>query len=1184
MCETFASFFFHVLIQKQAHIILEEALDRPDGVIADFKSNLGTRSSLSATKVSATEPEQFLYMFSANDRESLQRQISQIASYVQERHITNYPLLLASLAYTLGQRRSLHAWRIAVAASTQDRLIHSLNDNALTPIKATEELTVGFIFTGQGAQWPTMGMSLYLKYPIYKSSLDKASEVLTQLGASWSLVDEIARDKDASVISKPYICQPACTAIQMALVDLFSSCGIKPTSVCGHSSGEIAAAYAAGILGFDTCIAIAYYRGIVSMTLTESLGKAAGGMLAVGASQEEGQNLIDSTADAGVRVACVNSPGSITISGDIGGIDWVQKKADKMSIWNRRLQVDVAYHSHHMDLVSGKYADFLGEVNPKDHVTVDFFSSLKGRKVDSSTLRTSYWVDNLKSPVLFSPAVSELCSTPRPKGARGTDILVEIGPHSALQGPVRQILKSLKGKRRETRYIPSLERNKDDVTSLLSSTSLLWMNGCQLDGGRINFPDSSLPLPSVLTDLPPYQWNHSKRYWHEGRLMLESHSYSVPRHDLLGSRVTDSSSLEPQWSNTLMADDVPWLRQHKVEDVVILPAAAYCCMALEACTQEAKRRDVKYDRVRFREVSINQALVIPDSGSVELRLSLIPFSESSKTVSNSWYQFKIFSWAAERGWLVHSRGLIAAELPPRENDVKAKCRDRVGLERELELLKEQMGPCTLSIDAGRVFDAAMTSGFEVGPMFRGTKQVMIGPTEAKYTATIPNTAACMPYNYESKYVLHPIGLDGLFQGAFYFLSKYGTAYNVPYVPVGIQELTILTDYLWNAGDEMEIYARSSGGDRFSGTTHYDYAGVSMRDGSPVCSVIVKDLMEIPLQGSRLVQEQRGSRCLQLQWEPCMSYLTPSQFEKVLAPCSPDPNEDVDFQIMEDLSYHYIKQALQKTKVENVKAPHLIRLYNWMKMQVQQSNNRNGKILRAGDHTFYVSSDGAKTMKYTAALICSVGEELPAILSGQVDPPSILPPFDPYPHVSGISGYERLFATAVKYFERIRRQTPQLRVLVIGEGLAVAAGASMLQSTSNTSPGSEPSVHFDFGDKNPDFSATVKAILAPIAHLLSHKILDIGESPMDQGFEAGTYDVVIASDMFDASSEQSLLVNVRSLLKVGGQLLSLESNKLQKRLSSFPFATFALAGTEMTNGQEEVLTNGRLPFCSYRHLS
>ena len=189
-----------------------------------------------------------------------------------------------------------------------------------------------------------------------------------------------------------------------------------------------------------------------------------------------------------------------------------------------------------------------------------------------------------------------------------------------------------------------------------------------------------------------------------------------------------------------------------------------------------------------------------------------------------------------------------------------------------------------------------------------------------------------------------------------------------------------------------------------------------------------------------------------------------------------------------------------------------------------------------------------------SLVRDIGEKLGAILQGRIEPQSLFPPGDQLGHFGGLDGYERLFTLAAKYVEKLRHQNPRLRVLVIGEGTAVAAGASILQSTGGNSRGDDQQAQFEFGNKNPDFSAGVKAKLAPIAHLVNHKIFDIEGLPAAQGFEVGSYDLVITCDLFDTALERCPLANVRSLLKLGGQLLSLETSNVRNQLSSFPFAT------------------------------
>ena len=271
----------------------------------------------------------------------------------------------------------------------------------------------------------------------------RAHRILIELRASWSLVDELEKSQESSIIHSAHISPPACTALQCAQVDLLSSWAIHPFSVTGHSSGEIATAYAASILSLEVCMAIAYYRGIVAKTLEDSM-ETRGGMLAVGANQEDTQALIDASPYCEGIIACIISPNSMIISGDADQLFQIQKVANDRSIWNRRLKVDVAYHSHHMSRVADKYTSLLGQVEPISQTSVEFNSSLKGARVHPSLLTNTHWVENLCSPVLFSQATQSLYGIGGDSTKQFVDLTIEIGPHSALSGPVRQILQSVK--------------------------------------------------------------------------------------------------------------------------------------------------------------------------------------------------------------------------------------------------------------------------------------------------------------------------------------------------------------------------------------------------------------------------------------------------------------------------------------------------------------------------------------------------------------------------------------------------------------------------------------------------------------------------------------------------------------------------------------------------------------------
>jgi acyl transferase domain-containing protein len=288
-------------------------------------------------------------------------------------------------------------------------------------------------------------------------------------------IAELQRDSTTSLINEAHISQPACTALQLALTDLLRSWGVLPTAVAGHSSGEIGAAYAAGILSLDSAMAISYYRGMATIGL-KKFPHLKGSMLAVGASKEDLEPILAQFKAKGAkaRIACFNSPSSLTISGDKSAIDDVQKIMEQKQWFNRKLQVDTAYHSHHMDLVAHEYQARLQSLDQPQSTQIKFHSSLFGHLINASTLEPPYWVDNLTKPVRFSEAVSSMCK-PVDGYKNGVSLIVEIGPHSALAGPVKQILKECG--RMEISYSSVLARKRDAVEAALEMASTLFVKG-----------------------------------------------------------------------------------------------------------------------------------------------------------------------------------------------------------------------------------------------------------------------------------------------------------------------------------------------------------------------------------------------------------------------------------------------------------------------------------------------------------------------------------------------------------------------------------------------------------------------------------------------------------------------------------------------------------------------------------
>lgn len=431
-----------------------------------------------------------------------------------------------------------------------------------------------------------MGRELLNNYPIFAKSMASAELHLSSLGADWTLLAELIKEPAESRINEAAISQPCCTAIQIGLVDLLQSWGIRPHVVCGHSSGEIAAAYAASFISGYDALRIAFQRGKCVASLTKQQPEFKGRMLAVGLSATKAHEYILKAAPSSsgkVVVACINSPTSVTLSGDEPAIKQVQDDLEGDGIFNRLLQVDIAYHSYHMDVVRDGYIRAMEDLRPlKSNGDVRMISSVTGEEVYDKQMTADYWARNMVSPVRFSEALesSLTLSSEQVKYSRtAADIILEIGPHSALAGPIKQTLKAMGHDFSGVLYHSALVRNLDAVKSTIDMAGGLFACGVRVRFDAINDPCNTSGK-TVLTNLPTYNWQHTTSHWNEGRASLQYRQRQFPRHDLLGVTSHDSLPNEPTWRNYVRKSELPWLKGHIIDEQMIFPASGYICMAL----------------------------------------------------------------------------------------------------------------------------------------------------------------------------------------------------------------------------------------------------------------------------------------------------------------------------------------------------------------------------------------------------------------------------------------------------------------------------------------------------------------------------------------------------------------------------------------------------------------------------
>lgn len=775
--------------------------------------NQSLRAQSHANSVNGQHTLRKLITISANDKAGVKRQALRLVQYLQETDEHSQTTTLGDVAYTLGAKRAQMRYRSFAAPSSIKDLCstyESIDSESETefPVhtaSAGGALRIGMVFTGQGAQWAHMGAEL-LVYDTFRESIDKADIFLRkELGCKWSARVALEADTYNSHVSKAEYSQPLCTILQIALVDLLASWNILPAGVVGHSSGEIAAAYALGVLSAEDAWSAAYWRGNLDKRSTLPRGA----MLAAGLSQQEATEFIAKVPKSKgiVVVGCVNSPSSVTLSGDEAAVVEAASLLTEAGMFNRLLKVDTAYHSPHLGRISDEYFMRIRKIKARPaRPGCVMFSSVTGQRVASYTdLGPANWVRNLVSPVLFDQSVEALLKSGE------VNVLLEVGPHAALAAPCQSTMSACGT---TLPYFSVLSRGKDAIETCLTAVGELWARGLDsVDLARVNAPCPA--QRGNMKQLPVYAWNHTRTYWHESRLSVEHRNRSHPNYRFIGAPLPSLVAGEYMWRAFIRPTEEHWVLDHKIQGSVVYPAVGYVAMTVEAARQLAEKEDGsrKIRAFHLRDVEILAATeLVDDKTPVEMVICARPAVASGANVTGNtkadWHHFTISTCADGQMLRKSCTGFVSVSYDPPSPDCASAQELDLALDEIRDRFFEAKKSCKQSVNPKTFYEELARIGLEFGPAFRNMSAIWMGESQSVCTVEVVNPAGERDVqegsdtNGNRPFIIHPATFDPITQT---ITAAVGLLACTP-IPTAIDELVISADIPYEAGQRLQVFS------------------------------------------------------------------------------------------------------------------------------------------------------------------------------------------------------------------------------------------------------------------------------------------------------------------------------------------------------------------------------------------
>ncbi|WP_430541369.1 amino acid adenylation domain-containing protein [Streptomyces carpaticus] len=675
-----------------AHVLLQEAPPVPEPAETAETAEPAERDGYHVLPLTARDPQAFAAQ----------------AAGLRERLATG--TRLTDAAYTLAHRRQHLDQRLSLVYDSPEALDEVLaavarGESHPHAVPGTQreglERRLVWVFTGMGPQWWAMGRQLYATEPVYREVIDRCDREIAAL-TGWSLTQELNADEADSRMSETWLAQPANFAVQIALAALWRSKGVRPDAITGHSTGEVAAFYEAGVYTLPEAVRIVVHRSRLQQKLIGT-----GSMLAVSLTEAEAARRVRPHGDR-VSLAAVNSPTSVTLAGDTEALERIAAELGAEDVFARFLEVGVPYHSPRMELIKDELLTSLADLKPQRAKLPLYLTAEPGAVAQGTELDAGYWWRNVREAVHFRAAVDRLLDD-------GYGVFLEIGPHPVLAHSLRECCEARDA---DSVTLASIRRKADERERFTLSLAALHGMGFTLDWHALH--------PAGRTvELPRYPFRRD-RYWVEPPAVAQIR-LGHQDHPLLGRRTRGA---EPVWEVKLDAEAAPYLEDHRIQGTVLFPAAGYLEMAAQAMRALTGGAD---STAALADIELRKALFLPDGEPRTVQLS---FSSDAAA-------FSIATVGAEP--TVHATGTV-----------------RAGQRRTLTAPLDTAAVRSRAVRhlAGPDCYAQLAAlGYHYGPAFQGIEEVWIGEGEALARIRPPEGLG----EDAAAHHMHPVLLDSCFQ-------------------------------------------------------------------------------------------------------------------------------------------------------------------------------------------------------------------------------------------------------------------------------------------------------------------------------------------------------------------------------------------------------------------------------------